>query len=79
MMRGVQTCSAADIAREQDIHWVEHRIVWDQLDYREVCAYWVTKNPKDAQLIVWDCMGLSCFHLTCYTDQRDIFLELKRG
>ena len=39
--------SAADIARELDIHWVVHRIVWDQLDYREVCAHWVPKNSTD--------------------------------
>jgi hypothetical protein len=38
MMRGVETPSAADVARELDIHWVVHRIVRDQLDYREVCA-----------------------------------------
>ena len=50
MMRGIQTHSAADI------HWEVHRIVQDQLDYREVCAYWVPKN-----LTVDDkahCMGL---------------------
>ena len=46
-MRGVQTCSAADVARELDIHWVVHRIVRDQLDYREVCAHWVPKNSTD--------------------------------
>jgi len=33
MMSGVQTCSAAGIARELDFHWVVHRIVQDQLDY----------------------------------------------
>ena len=33
MMSGVQTCSAADVARELDFHWVVHRIVQDQLDY----------------------------------------------
>jgi len=47
MMRGVQTRSATDVARELDIHWVVHRIVWDQLDYREVCVNWVPKNPTD--------------------------------
>jgi len=47
MMCGIQTCSAADIARELDIDWVVHRIVQDQLDYREVCAHWVPKNPTD--------------------------------
>jgi len=25
------------------------------------------------ELIVWDWMGLSCIHLTCYTDQREQF------
>ena len=25
------------------------------------------------KLIVWDCMGLSCIHCTCYTDQREQF------
>ena len=37
-MHGIQTRSAADIARVLDIHWVVHRIVQDQLDYGEVCA-----------------------------------------
>jgi len=54
-MHGIQTCSAADIAREQDIHWVVHRIVQDQLDYREVCAHWMPKNPTDDKV---QCMGL---------------------
>ena len=52
-MCGVQTCSAAGIARELDIRWVVHRIVWDQLDYRKVCAQWVPKNRTDNTLIVW--------------------------
>jgi len=55
MMCGVQTHSSAD-ARELDIHWVVHKIVRYQLDYREVCAHWVPKN-----LTVDDkahCMGL---------------------
>ena len=56
MMRGVQTHSAADVARELDIHWVLHRIFRDQLDYREVCAHWVPKNPKDDDIA--HCMGL---------------------
>jgi len=47
MMRGVQTRSAADVARETDIHWVVHRIFWDQLDYSEVCAHWMPKNPTN--------------------------------
>jgi len=46
-MCGVQTCSVADVARELDMHWVEHRIVWTQLDYREVCVYWVTKRIQN--------------------------------
>jgi len=25
------------------------------------------------KLIVWDCMGLSCIHWTCYTDHREQF------
>jgi len=37
-MCGVQTRSAADVARELDIHWVVHRIVQDHLDYREMCT-----------------------------------------
>ena len=56
MTRGVQTCSAADIARELDIDWVVHRIVWDQLDYRELCAHWVPKNPTDDDKV--HCTGL---------------------
>jgi len=55
-MRGVQTISAAEVARELDICWVVHRIVWDQLDYREVCAHWVPKNPTDDDR--GHCMGL---------------------
>ena len=55
MMRGVQTRSAADIARELDIHWVVHRIVQDQLDYREDRAHWMPNNPTDDDK---DCMGL---------------------
>ena len=43
MMCGIQTHSAADVARELDIHWILHRIVWDQLDYREVCVNWVQR------------------------------------
>jgi len=57
MMRGVHTRSATDIARELDIHWVVHRIAWDLLDYREVCAHWVPNNPKDYDRA--HCMGLS--------------------
>ena len=71
MMCGVQTRSATDVARELDIRWVVHRIVWDQLDYREVCAHWVPKNPTDDDGAHW--MGLSSMHLTCYTDQREQF------
>jgi len=73
MVRGIQTCSAADVARELDIHWVLHSIVWDQLDYRKMCTHWVPKNHTDDKLIVWDCMGLSCIHWTCYADQREQF------
>ena len=71
MMCGLQTCSATDIARELDIKRVVHRIVWDQLDYREVCAHWVPKNPTNDDKA--HCMGLSCIHWTCYTDQREQF------
>ena len=55
-MCGVQTCSAADVARELDVHWVVHRIVRDQLDYREVCAHWGPKNPTGDDKT--HCMGL---------------------
>ena len=58
---------------EQDIGWVVQRIVPDQLDYRKVCTQWVLKNRTDDKLIVWDCMGLSCIHTTCYTDEREQF------
>ena len=62
MICGVQTHSAADVARELDIHWVVHRIVCDQLDYREMYIHWV---PKMTKLNVWDCMGLvSIWHVT---------------
>ena len=56
MMCGIRTHSAADIARELDIHWVVHRNVWDELDYREVCAHWVPKNPTYDNRA--HCMGL---------------------
>jgi len=56
MMHGVQTRSAADVARELDIHWVVHRIVQDQLDYRGVCAHWGPKNHTDDDKT--HCMGL---------------------
>jgi len=55
-MRGIHTRSGADIARKLDIHWVVHRIIWDQLDYREVCAHLVPENPKDDDKS--DCMEL---------------------
>ena len=44
------------IARELDIHWVVHIIVWDQLDYREVCAHWVPNNATDDDKA--HCMGM---------------------
>jgi hypothetical protein len=47
VMCGVQTHSAADVTKQLDIHWVALRIVWDQLDCREVCAHRVSKNPTD--------------------------------
>jgi hypothetical protein len=56
MMCGLQTHSAADVARELDIRWVVHRDVWGQLDYREVCAHWVPENPTDDDRA--HCMGL---------------------
>jgi len=56
MMHGIQTRSAADVARELDIHWVVHRFVRDQLNYREVCAHWVSENPTDDDKP--HCMGL---------------------
>jgi len=56
MMHGIQTRSAADFARELDIHWIVHRIVRDKLDYREVCTDWVPKNPTDDDKA--HCMGL---------------------
>ena len=48
--------SVADVDREMDIDCVVHIIVWDQLDYREVCANWVPKNPTDDDKV--HCMGL---------------------
>jgi hypothetical protein len=71
MMHGVQARSAADIDRELDIHWVVHRIVRGQLDYREVCVLLVPKNPTGDDKAY--CMGLSCIHWTCYTDQSEKF------
>ena len=56
MMRGVQTRSAANVNRKLDIHCAVHRIVLNQLDYREVCAHWVPKNPTNDDKA--HCMGL---------------------
>jgi len=54
MMRDIQTHSAADVARELEIHWIVHRIVRDQLDYREVCVNWVQIiTQMMTKLIVW--------------------------
>ena len=51
-------------------------IVQNQLDYGEVCAHRVPKNPTDDDKVhVWDCMDLSCIHWTCYTNQREQFLS----
>ena len=73
-MCGLQTCSAADIARELDIKRVVHRIVWDQL-FTEKCVHMGHQIIPQmmTKFIVWDCMGLSFIHWTCYTDQRDQF------
>jgi len=54
MMHGIQTHSGVDVARELDIYWVVHRMVWDELDYREVCVNWVQRIPQMMiKLIVW--------------------------
>ena len=45
-MCGIQTHSAADVARELDIHWEVHRIFRDQLDYREVCALGAKESDR---------------------------------
>ena len=72
MMCGVQTRTAADIARELDIHWLVHRIVCVHTGCQRI--------PKlMTQLIVWDCMGLSFIHWTCFTDQKRAVLDLKHG
>ena len=63
-MHGVETRSAADVAIKLDIHWVVHRNVWDQLDYREVCAHWVPKILQMiTNLIVWAFL-VSIGHIT---------------
>ena len=56
MMHGLRKGSAADIVRELDIHWVVHKIVQKELDYREMCAHWVSKNPTDDDKA--HCIGL---------------------
>jgi len=53
MMRDVQTCSSADIARELDIHWVVHKIVRDQLDYRSVHTECQKFPQMMTKRIVW--------------------------
>ena len=79
MMRGIQTCSAGD-TRELDIRWVVHRIVWDQLDYREVCAHWVPKNPTDDDKV--HCMGLCgpfLYPFDILHGSKRAVLEMKHG
>ena len=74
LMCGIQTHSAADIATALDIDWVVHTVVWDQLDYREVCAHWMPKNPTDDDKA--HCMGLYgpfLYPWSCYTDQKEQF------
>jgi len=46
------TCSAADIARELDIHWVVHRI----LRINRITEHWVPNNATDDDKV--HCMGL---------------------
>jgi len=68
MMRGVQTHSVADIAREVDIYWVVHRIVRDQLDYRGVCVY--QRIPQMmTKFIVWAFL-VSIGHVTLIKEGR---------
>jgi len=55
MMCGIQTHSAADVARELDIHWILHRIAWDQLDYRDVCKLGAKNRTDDDKA---HCLGL---------------------
>ena len=46
---------------------------------RSVCKLGAKRIPQMmTKLIVWDHMGLSCIHWTCYTDQRAC-LKLKHG
>ena len=46
---------------------------------RSVCKLGAKRIPQMmTKLIVWDHMGLSCIHWTCYTDQRAL-LKLKHG
>jgi len=52
---GIEIRSTADVARELDIHWEVHRIVQDQLDYRELCVNGCQKNPTDDDRA--QCMG----------------------
>ena len=47
---------SCDPAKELDIDWGVHRIVQDQLDYREECAHWVPNNCTDDDK--GHCMGL---------------------
>ena len=49
-----------------------HSILHNQLDWREVCACWVPKNPTDNHKTYH--MG-PLLHLTPYTAQRDLFLQ----
>ena len=45
-------------------YWVLHRIVWDQLDYTEVCVNWVQRIPQMmTKLIVWAFL-VSIWHVT---------------
>ena len=47
MMHGIQIRSAADVARELDIHWEVHRIVQGPTGLqRIVCVNWVQRTPQ---------------------------------
>ena len=73
-------CTDTFSCLELDIHWVVHRIVRDQLDYREVCVNWVPKNPTDDDKA--HCMGLCgpfLYPLNMLHWSKRAVLELKHG
>jgi len=74
VMRGIQTRSAADVARELDISLGSAQNCVRPTGTEQCVHTGCHRIPQMMKkLIVWVCMGLSCILWTCYTDQREQF------